>query len=227
MPSGCKVDTMVSQSIRQEMLKMKRQKAILAGLLLCLFAAAQAAAQNVPIPAPDKVELPNVALIDQQGRRVNFVEDVVKDRIVVVTTFFTECAAICPVTGQKFAQLAKLLGSRLGREVVLVSVSVDPENDTPAEMREWMEPFHVSEGWSLLSGSRTEIDRLLKSLGLYVEAGAQRHQSGVLIGSPKTGWVRASALESPEKWNKLIDKIVVTKSGEAESATSSAGGGRK
>jgi len=64
-------------------------------------------------------------------------QDLGKDRIVVVTTFFTECAAICPVTGQKFAQLAKLLGRRLGRDVVLVSVSVDPDNHTPTEMREW------------------------------------------------------------------------------------------
>ena len=186
---------------------MTKQKTRLSVLLLCCLAAAKALAQNAPIPAPDKVDLPDVVLTDQQGRQVHFMQDVVKDRIVVVTTFFTECAAICPVTGQKFAQLAKLLGRRLGRDVVLVSVSVDPDNDTPAEMREWMEPFDVREGWTLLSGPRPELDKLLKSLGLYVEAGAQRHQSGVLIGSPKAGWVRASALESPEKWNKLIGEM--------------------
>lgn len=198
---------------------MTRQITRFAAFLLCLFAAAHAVGQNAPIPAPDKVELPDVKLTDQRGRQVRFIEDVAKDRIVVVTTFFTECAAICPVTGQKFAQLAKLLGRRLGREVVLVSVSVDPENDTPAEMREWMKPFHVREGWTLLSGPRPELDKLLKSLGLYVEAGAQRHQSGVLIGSPKTGWVRAGALESPEKWNRLIDEIAVSKKTESAANT--------
>lgn len=130
----------------------------------------------------------------------------------MVTTFFTECAAICPVTGEKYAQLAKLLGKRLGRDVVLVSVSVDPENDTPANMLEWSRQFHVSHGWILLSGDKAELDRLLKSLGLYVEA-VQRHQSGVLIGSKATGWVRASALESPEKWNKAIKDLAPAKPG--------------
>jgi protein SCO1/2 len=152
--------------------------------------------------------VPDVVLINQQGRQVHFNRDVAKGRVLVVTTFFTECAAICPVTGQKFAQLAKLLGRRLGRDVVLVSVSVDPENDTPASMREWAEQFHVRHGWTLLSGEKPELDKLLKSLGLFVEAGAQRHQSGVLIGSKAVGWVRASALESPEKWNKVIDELL-------------------
>src|SRR5258708_10089280 len=133
-------------SDRQGPSPMKTKKLKLSVLLLCCMMAAHAFAQNAPIPAPDKVELPDVVLTNQQGRQVRFTQDVVKDRIVVVTTFFTECAAICPVTGQKFAQLAKLLGRRLGRDVVLVSVSVDPDNDTPAEMREWMEPFHVREG---------------------------------------------------------------------------------
>jgi protein SCO1/2 len=173
---------------------------------IALLAAGFACAQNAPIPAPATVELPDVVLINQHGQRVHFTSDVAKDHILVVTTFFTECAAVCPITGQKYAQLAKLLGKRLGHDVVLVSVSVDPENDTPAHMRKWSNQFHVRRGWSLLTGDKPELDRLLKSLGLYVEA-AQRHQSGVMIGSRTAGWVRVSALESPQKWNKVIEEM--------------------
>jgi hypothetical protein len=90
-----------------------------------------------------------------------------------------------------------------------------------------MKPFHVRAGWTLLSGPRPELDKLLKSLGLYVEAGAQRHQSGVMIGSPTTGWVRAGALESPEKWNNLIAELAQAKPGKAAGVGSASVGGRK
>ncbi len=122
----------------------------------------------------------------------------VEGHIAIVTGFFTTCNSMCPITQEKLSQVAKLLGPKLGKDVVIVSVSVDAENDTPARMKEWAEKFHTGPGWTLLSGNRDQVNALLKSLGLFVEL-RQRHQSALMVGSAATGWVRISSWTPPEK----------------------------
>jgi protein SCO1 len=156
--------------------------------------------------APVALSVPDIEVVNQDGRHVRFNSQVIDGRIAIVTGFFTTCSSMCPITQEKLAQVAKLLGSRLGKDVVIVSVSVDAENDTPSRMKSWGEKFHIGAGWTLLSGNRTEVDTLLKSLGLFVEL-PQRHQSALMIGSAATGWVRISSWTSSEKLVKLVDSM--------------------
>ena len=97
---------------------------------------------------------------------MRFNSDVIKGRVAVITSFLTNCSSFCPITQEKLAQLAKVLGDKMGREVVFISVSVDAENDTPERMKAWGEKFHVGPGWSLVSGKKEDVEALLKSLGL-------------------------------------------------------------
>jgi len=157
-------------------------------------------------PAPVALAVPDIEVVNQDGRHVRFNSQVVEGRIAIVTGFFTNCSSMCPFTQEKLAQVAKLLGPRLGKDVVIVSVSVDAENDTPARMKEWGEKFHIGTGWTLLSGNRAEVDTLLKSLGLFVEL-RQRHQSALMIGSAATGWVRISSWTPSEKLARLVESM--------------------
>src|SRR6476660_5277907 len=161
-------------------------------------------------PAPVALPVPDIKVINQDGRHVRFNSQVVDGRIAIVTGFFTNCSSMCPFTQEKIAQVAKLLGQRLGKDVVIVSVSVDPENDTTARMKNWAEKFHIGRGWTLLSGNRAEVDTLLKSLGLFVEL-PQRHQSALMIGSTTTGWVRISSWTPSEKLAKLAETMSAAK----------------
>ena len=158
-------------------------------------------------PAPVALSVPDIEVVNQDGRHVRFNSQVLEGRIAIVTGFFTNCSSMCPITQEKLAQVAKLLGTRLGKDVVIVSVSVDPENDTPARMKDWTEKFHTGPGWTLLSGNRTDVDTLMKSLGLFVEL-RQRHQSFLMIGSAATGWVRISSWTSSEKLARLTESMV-------------------
>lgn len=157
-------------------------------------------------PAPVALPVPDIEVVNQDGRHVHFNSQVVEGRIAIVTGFFTNCSSMCPFTQEKLAQVAKLLGPRMGKDVVIVSVSVDPENDTPARMKDWAEKFHTGPGWTLLSGNRPEVDTLLKSLGLFVEL-RQRHQSALMIGSAATGWVRISSWTPSEKLARLAESM--------------------
>ena len=157
-------------------------------------------------PSPVALSVPDIEVVNQDGQHLRFNTQVVGGRIAIVTGFFTTCSSMCPITQEKLSQVARLLGPRLGKEVVIVSVSVDAENDTPARMKDWAEKFHTGTGWTLLSGNRAEVDTLLKSLGLFVEL-RQRHQSALMIGSAATGWVRISSWTPSEKLAKLAETM--------------------
>lgn len=157
-------------------------------------------------PTPVALSVPDIEVVNQDGQHVRFNSQVVEGRIAIVTGFFTTCSSMCPITQEKLSQVAKLLGPGMGKDVVIVSVSVDAENDTPARMKEWGEKFHTGPGWTLLSGNRTEVDTLLKSLGLFVEL-RQRHQSALMIGNTATGWVRISSWTASEKLAKLAESM--------------------
>jgi len=161
-------------------------------------------------PAPVALSVPDIEVVNQDGQHVRFNSQVVDGRIAIVTGFFTTCSSMCPITQEKLAQVAKLLGPRLGKDVMIVSISVDAENDTPARMKDWGEKFHIGPGWTLLSGRRAEVDTLLKSLGLFVEL-RQRHQSALMVGSTATGWVRISSWTSSEKLAKLAESMTPAK----------------
>ncbi len=155
---------------------------------------------------PVKLAVPDLEVVDQDGHHLHFISDVLKGRTAVINTFFTNCAAICPITQETFSKLAKSLKSRLGRDVILVSITVDPEHDTPPRMKTWGEKFHVGSGWVLLSGNKTQTEELLKSLGLFAP-GNQRHQTAVLIGNQTSGWIRASGFASERKLEELVDGV--------------------
>jgi protein SCO1/2 len=157
-------------------------------------------------PSLARLQIPDTELVNQNGQQVQFVSDVVKERIAVIDTVFTTCTTICPMMGVNYGRLAKILKERLGREVVMVSVSIDPENDTPARLKEWSAKFYAGPGWVLLTGPKSRVDTFLKSLGLYTPE-RLNHQSTILIGNTSGGWIRTSALSSPDKWMKMIDGL--------------------
>ena len=181
------------------------KSAAFVALIMIAFVNVTRAQADLP-QSPSKLSVPDIAVVDQKGKHLRFDSDILKGRIAVINTFFTNCTAICPITQETFSRLSKSLGDRLGRDVVLVSISVDPESDTPQHMRHWGEKFHAGPGWILVTGTKREIEQLLKSLGLFAP-GAKRHQTAVLIGNPSTGWIRESGFASQEKLKNMIDEM--------------------
>jgi cytochrome oxidase Cu insertion factor (SCO1/SenC/PrrC family) len=85
-----------------------------------------------------KLSIPDVNVLDQDGRKQQFYTDLVKDKTVVVNFVFTSCKAMCPLLGANFSKLQSALGERLGQDVFLISVSTDPETESPEKMKAWV-----------------------------------------------------------------------------------------
>ncbi|HEX4962272.1 MAG TPA: SCO family protein [Thermoanaerobaculia bacterium] len=175
--------------------------------------ALQAAAQAPAAPEAEplgSLNVPDVALVDQNGKPVRFYTDLVKGRVVVMNFVFTTCTTICPPMGANFAKLQKLLA---GKDVRLISVSVDPATDTPERLKAWAQKFGAGPGWTLVTGNKDEVIRLLKALGVYT-AGVADHSPLVLVGNdPGHRWTRAYGLAPPVRLAELIDQIAAPAAG--------------
>lgn len=171
------------------------RRVLLLTLLIALAAPRGLAAQTTPV-------IPDVALQDQDGRSVRVYTDVLKGRIVVMNFIFTSCTTICSPMGANFGALQARLGP--GTDVALVSVSLDPLTDTPSRLKLWSERFGARPGWTLLTGPKDEIDRLLVALRVF-SPDRFAHSPIVLIGNEATGqWTRANGLLPPSKLVTLI-----------------------
>ena len=156
-----------------------------------------------------KPTIPDVALVDQDGKPVRFYTDLVQGKVVMMNFIFTSCTTICPPMGATFAKVQKVLGERSGRDVHLISVSVDPGTDTPERLKAWSQKLGAGPGWTLVTGDRESITQLLKALGVYT-ASISDHTPLVLVGNDVQGrWTRAYGLAPPTKLVSLIDGMTV------------------
>jgi protein SCO1 len=167
---------------------------------------------SAPGPQPTKLEVvsqaptfPDVTLVNQDGQPMKLGRDLGQDKLLVMNFIFTTCKGVCPPMGVNFGQLQGRLGDRLGRDVNLVSISVDPVTDTPERLKTWGKQFGASAGWTLLTGQKQDVDHLLKALGVFA-ANKTEHSPFVLIGRISDGrWQRIHGLTSADK---LADEIL-------------------
>ncbi|NIF30105.1 c-type cytochrome [Pantoea sp. Tr-811] len=145
---------------------------------------------------------PNTPLVTQDGQQVHFFDDLIKDKVVAINFIFTGCSDSCPVETARLRQVQKILGDRVGKDIFLYSISIDPYNDTPATLKRYAEKFGIGPGWTLLTGEPDDIEQLRRRLGLYIEGlengRSKDHNLSLIIGNQATGrWMKASPFESP------------------------------
>lgn len=137
-----------------------------------------------------KVSIPNVVLINQNGERVKLTSILEDDqRLVVVDFIFASCATICPMLSAGFADFQQRLGT--DREKVhLVSISIDPENDTPSVMRKHLAHYGAKPGWDFYSGSQRDIHRVMKAFHAYATDKMTHEQLIFIRDAEKDQWIR-------------------------------------
>lgn len=158
-----------------------------------------------------KMHIPDVELLDQNGRKLHFYTDLVKGQTVAINFIFTTCTTICPPLGATFARVQKELGDKAGRDVRFISISVDPATDTPERLKAWGAKFHAGDGWTFVTGSKPQVDELLRALGAS-SARREDHTPTVLIGNDANGtWTRTYGLAKTSQLVQMInDAIAVT-----------------
>lgn len=167
------------------------------------------AGATAPSADEDAVSLhiPDTPVYDQNGKRLNFYTDLVKGRTVAINFIFTTCTTICPPLTATFRRVQVELGTRVGRDVQLISVSVDPTTDVPERLQAFATKFKAGPGWTFVTGGKTEIDALLKALGTAV-ADKNDHTPMILVGNDTANyWTRTYGLAPPSALVRVISEV--------------------
>jgi protein SCO1 len=145
---------------------------------------------------------PNVTLTTQDGTTVRFYDDLIKGKIVAINLIYTTCKFACPLETARLAQVQRVLGDRMGRDVFFYSITIDPEHDTPAVLKEYAAKFRAGPGWLFLTGKQADIDLISRKIGLYSApdpSNPDGHMPNLLVGNEVTGqWMRNSAVDNPK-----------------------------
>jgi protein SCO1 len=176
---------------------MSRQQTILflAFILcgLCFTCEAGAGRDKSYTRTVENYEVPDVSLINQDGGKVELRKLLLSDRPVLVDFIYTTCTTICPVLSINFVNFQKTIIRESGN-VTLVSISIDPEFDTPNAMKAYLNRYSAKPGWDFLTGSREDISRVLKAFNVFT-LNKMNHYPVILLKSPSDRrWVRVYGL---------------------------------
>ena len=153
------------------------------------------AAVGLPADAPRftrtevAIDLPDVTLIDQYGREVDFRHELLGDKPVFVEFIFATCTTICPVLSAGFVSMQRKLGDDR-RDVLLVSITIDPEHDGPEELRKYLDRYGGKSGWDFFTGTREDIDLVMRGFDAFV-ADKMSHRPLTFVHGPgRDQWIR-------------------------------------
>lgn len=172
---------------------------------------------SAPAPAPAPVAarkgmmIPDVEVLDQHGNALHFYSDLIKGKTVAINFIFTNCTTICPPLAATFARLQKEMGDKIGKDVHLISISVDPLTDTPERLKAWGAKFKAGAGWTFVTGEKQEMDKLLNALGAAVSK-REDHTPAMIIGNDaKAVWTRTYGLAKINQIVGVINDVVAGK----------------
>lgn len=197
---------------------LKASALIVIALAWLCFDAAQAAAQTpstaaqTPPAATQETAahkyFTDVVLVNQDGEKMRLYSDLLKDKVVVIDFFFATCQGVCLPLNRNLQKVQEALGDRLGKDVHLISVSVDPTEDTPTRLKAYAEKLDARRGWYFLTGEKANVDFALRKLGGYVDD-KQDHTNIFIIGNERTGlWKKAFGLARPDDIIKVVDSVL-------------------
>jgi cytochrome oxidase Cu insertion factor (SCO1/SenC/PrrC family) len=173
-----------------------------------------AAHENTP-SSPTKVAIPDVVVLDQNNQKVRFYSDLVKGKIVAVNFMFTTCTTICSPMTANLARVQKKLLARGEKNVHFISVSVDPEGDTPEKLKSYAALFHAQPGWTFVTGTRAQLEPVWRAFGVPMGA-KEDHTATVVIGNePLHEWTYGSGLTSADKLIAVIQSVSETRNPKA------------
>lgn len=155
--------------------------------------------------------IPDVEVLDQDGNALHFYTDLIKNKTVAINFIFTNCTTICPPLAATFARLQKEMGDKVGRDLHLISISVDPLTDTPERLKAWGAKFKAGPGWTFVTGEKQEMDKLLNALGAAVSK-REDHTPAMIIGNDSKGvWTRTYGLAKVSQITGVIQNVMAGK----------------
>lgn len=181
-----------------------------AALLPVLAASGPASAGLATKKGPRADYFPNVLLDTHDGRKLRFYDDIVHGKVVVFNMMYSICTGICPGNTVNLMQVQEALGARLGKDIFMYSLTLQPEFDTPKALQDYVKRYNIKPGWTFLTGQPKEMDLIRRKLGFFnddprIDADLANHTGMVRIGNETLDrWFMMPALGSPKQLAREI-----------------------
>src|SRR5690242_2580085 len=175
--------------------------------LVFAFGAISVHAQQPESLAAEKY-FTDTILVNQNGEKMRFYSDLLKGKTVIIDSFFATCQGSCLPMNRNLEKVQDALGDRLGKDAIIISISVDPTVDTPPSLKAYSQRLNARPGWYFLTGDKENVELVLRKLGQYVDA-KQDHLNIFIIGNERTGlWKKAFGLAQSEELIKVVDSVI-------------------
>jgi protein SCO1/2 len=150
----------------------------------------------------------DVVLLNQNNEKMRLYSDLLKGKVVIINAFFATCQGSCLPMNRNLEKVQEALGERLGKDVSIISISVDPTVDTPSNLKEYAKKLHARPGWYFLTGDKKNVDLALYKLGQFVD-NKENHLNIFIIGNERTGlWKKAFGLARSDEIFKVVESVV-------------------
>ncbi|MCY7370114.1 MAG: SCO family protein [Polaromonas sp.] len=175
------------------------------GALLPLALAAGASPPLRAAGGPRADYFPNSVVQTHDGRSLRFYDDVVRGRVVLFNMMYAVCTGICPGNTANLREVQAALGSRLGKDVFMVSMTLQPESDTPEVLSDYVEQYDIKPGWLFLTGKPREMDLIRRKLGFFnddpnIDGDLTNHTGMLRLGNERLDrWSMMPALAKPDQ----------------------------
>lgn len=150
----------------------------------------------------------DVLLVNQNGEKKRFYTDLLQGKVVVINSFFATCTGSCLPLNRNLEKMQKALGPHMGERVFFLSISVDPEVDTPANLKAYAKKLNAGPGWFFLTGDKANVDFVLRKIGQFVDNKAD-HRNIFIIANERTGlWKKAFGLARDDELMKVVESVL-------------------
>ena len=158
--------------------------------------------------SPAQKYFTDVVLLNQNGERMRLYTDLLRGKVVVINSFFATCQGSCLPMNRNLEKVQQALGDHMGKDVRIISISVDPAVDTPAALKEYAKKLGAGKGWYFLTGDKQSVDFALTKLGQFV-SDKQDHLNIFIIGNERTGlWKKAFGLAPSDQLVKVVESVL-------------------
>lgn len=151
----------------------------------------------------EKYVIPEVTLVNQDGKKIRLPALIGDDQTVVIDFIYGTCTTICPVLSAGFVNLQNRLTSEGKAPPRLISITIDPENDSPAVMKEYLKRYRAKPGWEFLTGTRSDIDRVMRAFNAYIPDKMSHYPLNLIYSPKEKSWIRLFGIMSSRE---LLDE---------------------
>jgi protein SCO1/2 len=150
----------------------------------------------------------DIELVNQDGAKMRLYSDLLKGKVVIINSFFATCQGSCLPMNRNLEKVQQAMGDHIGKDLFIISISVDPTVDTPASLKAYAKKLNAKPGWNFLTGDKQNIDYALHKLGQYVD-NKQDHLNIFIIGNERTGlWKKAFGLAPSDELVKVVESVL-------------------